>query len=84
MVCSFLAAPLPSPILDMRMPAMLSSRWQKRFSIVFLHFQPNSKLQANLAGDFFPIWGTCLGFEMMVLMANEGKPYRAALVFQCI
>ena len=34
--------------------------------------------QANLAGDFFPIWGTCLGFETMVLMANEGKPYRAA------
>jgi len=34
--------------------------------------------EANLAGDFFPIWGTCLGFEMMVLMANEGKPYRAA------
>merc|ERR1712130_322512 len=34
--------------------------------------------EANLAGDFFPIWGTCLGFEMMVLMANEGKSYRAA------
>jgi gamma-glutamyl hydrolase len=33
-------------------------------------------LQANDAGDFFPIWGTCLGFEMMVLMANGGKPYR--------
>ena len=50
----------------------------KEVFIIFLHFQPNSKLQANLAGDFFPIWGTCLGFEMMVLMANEGKPYRAA------
>ena len=32
--------------------------------------------EANDAGDFFPIWGTCLGFEMMVLMANEGRPYR--------
>ena len=34
-----------------------------------------SDCQANDAGDFFPIWGTCLGFEMLGLMANSGQPY---------
>lgn len=28
----------------------------------------------NDAGDIFPIWGTCLGFEMLVLMANGNVP----------
>jgi len=28
----------------------------------------------NDAGEVFPIWGTCLGFEMIVLMANGGQP----------
>ena len=28
----------------------------------------------NDAGDVFPIWGTCLGFEMLALMANENVP----------
>jgi len=27
--------------------------------------------EANDKGDVFPIWGTCLGFEMIVLMANN-------------
>jgi len=32
-------------------------------------------LEANLAGDFFPIWGTCLGFELLALLANDEEPY---------
>jgi len=28
----------------------------------------------NDAGDTFPIWGTCLGFEMLALMANDNVP----------
>jgi len=31
--------------------------------------------EANDAGDVFPIWGTCLGFEMITLSANNGEPY---------
>jgi len=27
----------------------------------------------NDAGEVFPIWGTCLGFEMLALMANDGQ-----------
>eukprot|EP00092_Neocalanus_flemingeri_P016060 GFUD01017384.1.p1 GENE.GFUD01017384.1~~GFUD01017384.1.p1 ORF type:complete len:323 (+),score=84.53 GFUD01017384.1:84-1052(+) len=27
----------------------------------------------NDAGEVFPIWGTCLGFEMLALMANGGQ-----------
>jgi hypothetical protein len=32
---------------------------------------------ANDNGDVFPLWGTCLGYEMLVLMANEGQRYLA-------
>jgi len=28
----------------------------------------------NDAGEVFPIWGTCLGFEMLALAANDGQP----------
>ena len=28
----------------------------------------------NDAGDIFPIWGTCLGFEMLALMSNDNVP----------
>ena len=28
----------------------------------------------NDAGDIFPVWGTCLGFEMLALMANDNVP----------
>merc|ERR1719228_2905166 len=31
--------------------------------------------EANKAGDVFPIWGTCLGFEMLGLMSIDGQPY---------
>ena len=27
--------------------------------------------QANDIGDYFPVWGTCLGFEIMSLIAAE-------------
>jgi len=33
-------------------------------------------IEANMGGDFFPVWGTCLGFEMLVLLAANGQPYR--------
>lgn len=30
----------------------------------------------NERGDFFPIWGTCLGFELMAYWANNGQEIR--------
>ena len=32
-------------------------------------------LEANQQGDYFPIWGTCLGFELLVLLANQDRRY---------
>ena len=32
-------------------------------------------LQASTAGDFFPVWGTCLGFEYVVqVLSNSSSP----------
>jgi gamma-glutamyl hydrolase len=32
-------------------------------------------LQFNAAGDYFPVWGTCMGFEMLaMLVANSTAP----------
>jgi len=31
--------------------------------------------EANDAGDVFPIWGTCLGFEMLGQITNNGQDY---------
>ncbi|TNN77431.1 Gamma-glutamyl hydrolase [Liparis tanakae] len=28
-------------------------------------------LEANERGDYFPLWGTCLGFELLLYMASE-------------
>jgi gamma-glutamyl hydrolase len=25
-------------------------------------------------GDYFPIWGTCLGFELLALLSVDGQP----------
>uniref|UniRef100_A0A667YK61 folate gamma-glutamyl hydrolase n=1 Tax=Myripristis murdjan TaxID=586833 RepID=A0A667YK61_9TELE len=37
-----------------------------------LNVNPRSPLQANDAGDYFPIWGTCQGFQQLsVLTANK-------------
>ena len=32
-------------------------------------------MEANHAGDFFPIWGTCLGMEMLGLITTGGQEY---------
>jgi gamma-glutamyl hydrolase len=34
--------------------------------------------EANEAGDFFPVWGTCLGFEFMAYEASGGKELRTS------
>jgi len=34
--------------------------------------------QENAGGEVFPVWGTCLGFEMLALLGNDDQPYRAA------
>lgn len=31
--------------------------------------------QANAAGDFFPIWGTCLGFEYLLMLASGKEEF---------
>lgn len=28
--------------------------------------------EANDAGDYFPVWGTCLGFELMMYLDADG------------
>lgn len=33
------------------------------------HYFFNRAIQANKHGDYFPMWGTCLGFEMLTVMA---------------
>jgi len=33
-------------------------------------------LQANDKGSLFPIWATCLGYEMMHIMVAKEKPIR--------
>ncbi|XP_022533444.1 gamma-glutamyl hydrolase [Astyanax mexicanus] len=30
-------------------------------------------LEANSKGDYFPVWGTCLGFEKLMLLTSEKK-----------
>lgn len=32
-------------------------------------------VEANEQGDYFPVWGTCLGFELLTYMAAGGKNY---------
>ena len=34
-------------------------------------------IEANDGGDFFPIWGTCLGMEMLGLITAGGGVVRA-------
>jgi gamma-glutamyl hydrolase len=33
----------------------------------------NLAIQANQAGDYFPLWGTCLGFELLSMMVANGN-----------
>ena len=30
--------------------------------------------EANDAGDTFPIWGTCNGFELLTVLSSKGQP----------
>ena len=36
--------------------------------------------EANDAGDYFPVWGTCLGFELLMLEAAGGDTSILSLV----
>ena len=40
-------------------------------------------MEANHAGDFFPIWGTCLGMEMLGLITTGGQEYLTRWRQQC-
>ena len=33
----------------------------------------NLAVKANDAGDVFPMWGTCLGFELLMSLAADGE-----------
>jgi glutamine amidotransferase PdxT len=38
-------------------------------------FLYNLAMDANANGDYFPVWGTCMGFEMLVMLtANSTAP----------
>lgn len=32
----------------------------------------------NDEGDFFPLWGTCLGFELLTYLSADGNEHRAS------
>lgn len=34
-------------------------------------------LEINVQGGFFPLWGTCLGFELLTYLATNGDEHRA-------
>lgn len=34
-------------------------------------------VEMNEQGDYFPIWGTCLGFELLTYLSADGKEHRA-------
>lgn len=34
-------------------------------------------LQINAAGDYFPVFGVCLGFELLLHVANNNQELRA-------
>ena len=46
--------------------------WQ--FAVTYLFV-----LQANDAGDVFPIWGTCLGFQTLSALAADGKDFTTSV-----
>jgi hypothetical protein len=33
----------------------------------------NGAILKNSQGDYFPVWGTCLGFELLIYLANGNK-----------
>lgn len=34
-------------------------------------------IEMNNQGDYFPIWGTCLGFELLTYLSAHGNEHRA-------
>lgn len=34
-------------------------------------------IEMNTRGEYFPIWGTCLGFELLTYLAANGDEHRA-------
>lgn len=34
-------------------------------------------LELNERGEYFPVWGTCLGFELLTYLAANGNEHRA-------
>lgn len=34
-------------------------------------------IELNKAGDYYPLWGTCLGMELLIHVALEGKEVRS-------
>ena len=43
----------------------------------FLKKHGNKYLFSKKVGDVFPVWGTCLGFEMLGAISTGGEPYLA-------
>lgn len=33
--------------------------------------------ESNEQGNFFPLWGTCLGFELLTYLSADGREHRA-------
>lgn len=33
--------------------------------------------EMNQRGDYFPVWGTCLGFELLTYLSADGDEHRA-------
>lgn len=52
---------------------MKTSGYSKAGSILF-----DLAMEANNNGDYFPIWGTCLGFELLLYLAAGKKNYLTA------
>jgi gamma-glutamyl hydrolase len=38
--------------------------------------------ELNEAGDYFPLWGTCLGFELLTYLSANGNEHRASCFSQ--
>lgn len=34
-------------------------------------------IEMNERGNYFPLWGTCLGFELLTYLSADGKEHRA-------
>ena len=49
---------------------MLTSGYSKAGSILY-----ELAIEANNNGDFFPVWGTCLGFELLLYLSAAKRNY---------